>query len=303
MLLPTLLATASLAVAQLGNMSSKPAVPGLPFDESYFTKTVASIQNTYCPPEDGKPGTKIGDQTLLYAFGNGAQKQRAYIYHSESLGIVLAYEGSNATSLYSNFRNFEFVPTTPDEELGLPSGALVDPGFQQAWKGTWNDVKNALREAKGSYPNSSFVITGHSQGATQAQLGSLAVNKAFGNSTVDKVILFGPPRVGNKVYADFVDATYGDKYVGVINGKDWVPTSPPTSLGYQQPSTIVWINPANSTHYETYPGQENVNGPLYHVPQYLKGVSLDFDDHQGIYMHSALSGPLQGPCPGKIGGY
>lgn len=302
--LPFVFAAASLATADLFDVNKKPPVPGLPFPESYFTKTVASIQNTYCTPEDNKPGIKINDQTLLYSFGNGGLKPRANIYHSESLGLILAYEGSNGSSIYSSLRNDEFIQVDPNEELGLPDGAKVDAGFQQAWEGTWKDVKNALREAKGSYSNSSLIVTGHSQGAAQASLGAVAVNKEFGNATVDKVILFGPPRVGNKVYADFVDETYGDKYAGVVNGKDWVPTVPPASFGYQQPSTLVWINPANSTEWSTYPGQENANGPLSHIPKffYNDSLTLDYDDHQGIYMHSSM-GTEQGPCPAKVGGF
>lgn len=301
--LPLILASASLATAQT-NPSTQPPVPGLPFPESYFTKTVASVQNTYCQPDENKPGAKIDDQTLLYSFGNGTEKQRANIYHSESLGLILAYEGTNGSSLYSSLRNAGFIQVDPSDELGLPSDAKVDSGFQQAWAGTWNDVKNALHEAKNNYPNDSIIVTGHSQGAAQASLGAVAVNKAFGNTSVDKVIVYGPPRVGNKAYADFVDETYGGKYVGVVNGKDWVPTVPPATIGYQQPSTLVWINPANSTSWSTYPGQENTNGPLNHSPQYFRNgtATLTFDDHQGIYMHSSM-GTVQGPCPAKVGGY
>lgn len=296
--------TSLFGCANAAETSNEPPVNGLPFPEDYFTKTVASVQNTYCSVADNKPGIKIGDQTLLYSFGDGQAKQRANIYYSESLGIILAYQGTNGSSLHSDFRNFEFLLTTPNPALGLSPGVMVDTGFQQAWYGTWEDVKNALHEAKNTYPNVSIVVTGHSQGATQASLGAMAINKEFGNSSVDKVIVYGPPRVGNPAYADEVDRVYGGKYVGVVNGADWVPSVPTTGMGYQHPSSMVWINPANTTSWATYPGQENINGPLGHIPQYFVSgtLTLDFDDHQGIYVHSSL-GAKQGPCPAQVGGY
>jgi hypothetical protein len=110
--------------------------------------------------------------------------------------------------------------------------------------------------------------------------------------------------VGNAAFADAFDTRFNGTFTGVVNGRDWVPSVPFVDMGYWHPSGLVWINPANSTGWQFYPGQENTNfmsaySPLYFYPN---TATLDFDDHQGIYMHGSM-GTTQGPCPAKVGGY
>lgn len=105
----------------------------------------------------------------------------------------------------------------------------------------------------------------------------------------------GQPRVGNPAFADFVDQTYGPSRLNyVVNGQDFVPHVPPQLIGYRHFSGQVWINPANTTSWKYYPGQENVQGANTATPQ------LNFDDHQGIYMHTQI-GASQGHCPATAG--
>lgn len=51
----------------------------LPFPVEDFTKTVASVQNTYCGATNNVPDIQFGDQTLLYAYGDGNLAQRTNI--------------------------------------------------------------------------------------------------------------------------------------------------------------------------------------------------------------------------------
>lgn len=81
----------------------------------------------------------------------------------------------------------------------------------------------------------------------------------------------------------------------MINGKDPVPHLPPRLLGYQHPSGQVWINPANSTSWLYYPGQENPKGA-----DSVIDVQISFDDHQGIYAHTQI-GASKGHCPATVG--
>lgn len=274
----------------------------LPFLLSHFTSTVASVQNTYCGAAKNHPGLKFGDQTLLYTFGDGDTVQRTNIYHSESLGIIVAYMGTNITSLISIAQDVELLHALPAPALGLPLGSTVFTGFQLAWFNGWMDVKHGVSEVLKKYPNERIIVTGHSQGAAIALLGALSIRHTFGD-VIKEVIAYGPPRIGNLVFANAFDEIFEGKYTGVINGADWVPTVPPQFLGYRHPSNMVWINPANSTSWKYYTGQENQEISARSSEIFYPGtLQFYWGDHQGIYMHSSM-GTQIGPCPAEVGGY
>ncbi|KAH6989808.1 Alpha/Beta hydrolase protein [Ilyonectria sp. MPI-CAGE-AT-0026] len=286
----------------LPNPIKKSGDNDLPFSLSHFTSTVASVQNTYCGSTYNVPGVKFGDQTLVYALGDGDTVQRANIYHSKSLGIILAYQGTNLSSFVSSVHNVEAFQTLPDEDLGLPLGSAVFAGFQVAWAGSWDHVKQSLREAMQKYPEDKVIVTGHSQGAAIALLGALSIHHTFGD-VIQEVIAYGVPRVGNAVFATAFDKAFEGKYTGVINGADWVPNLPPQFLNYRHPSGTVWINPANTTSWKFYDGQENSEVNTRKTEMFYPGtLRFNWGDHQGIYMHS-LMGTVLGPCPARVGGY
>ncbi|EKJ75879.1 hypothetical protein FPSE_04059 [Fusarium pseudograminearum CS3096] len=307
----TVLRFVTVTLAALTNVAN--AVPtdatkrqdsNLPFPLAHFTNTVASVQNTYCGPSANTPGAKFGDQTLLHAIGDGDAVQRTNIYHSESLGIVVASQGTNLSSITSQSHNIQAIPIIPDARLGLPLGSMVFAGWQNAWFKGWSDVSAALAETIKQYPNDQIIVTGHSQGAAISLLTALAIQNQFGNvSTIREIIAYGPPRVGTPKFADAFDAIFPGKYTGVVNGDDWVPSLPSQPI-YRHPSGMVWINPANSTSWKYYPGQENPDGPDSRVTQMFYPGTLQFNwgDHQGIYMHSSM-GTTQGPCPAQVGGF
>ncbi|KAF4447254.1 putative secretory lipase (family 3) [Fusarium albosuccineum] len=297
------------AMATLANFAHAAPAPisnrqdsSLPFPVEHFTKTVASVQNTYCGSAANQPGVKFGDQTLLYALGNGDTVQRTNIYHSDSLGIIVAYQGTNLSSIVSIAQDIEALPVLPDPRLGLPIGCLVFAGWQVAWTNGWSAVKAALADVIQTYPNDKVIVTGHSQGAAIALLGALSIRKEFGD-IIQEVIAYGIPRVGNPKFANAFDAAFGGKYTGVVNGEDWVPSFP-TRPVYRHPSGMVWINPANTTSWQFYQGQENPNGPSSRIGKIFYPGTFQFywGDHQGIYMHSSM-GTTLGPCPAKVGGF
>ena len=163
--------------------SSSRSTTGLPFPEYVYSQAAGLCQQTYC--NENKAGLVIGDAELLYSYGDGNTIQRANIYHSWSLGVTLAYEGTNASSLTSDLHDVDFLSSLPDARLGVPIGSAVDSGFQSAWRASYPDVLNGLAKARASYPNSTLTVVGHSLGASQALLAGLALQKLYG---VDMVV-------------------------------------------------------------------------------------------------------------------
>lgn len=245
--------------------STAPPTSQLPFPISVYSQAAGLAQQTYC--NNSKAGLTIGDAKLLWTYGDGDAQQRVNIYNSSSLGLSVAWEGTNTSSVHSIAYDVEFVPVPGDAVLDLPFGSLVDAGFQGAFLSSWKQVKEQLtaRGAGNSSTSNKVTIIGHSLGASQASLGALAVEHAFGSGSVSRAVLYGLPRVGNKVYADHVDKVFAPteekrRWSYVVSGKDFVPHVPPRLIGYQHPAGQVWINPANTTSWMYYPGQENVKG-------------------------------------------
>ena len=280
----------------------------LPFPVSDFTETAVSIQNVYCDPAFNQIGTRIGDQTILYTIGDDSTTLRANIYLSDSLGLVLAYMGTNGSSIISTLPNDDLLLELPDPALDLPPLALTVNGMQWSWLDTWPAVKASLHDAQQRYPNLQVLVTGHSQGASTALLAALAIRKEFGSEFISKIITYGPPRTGNFLFADTFDSYFKGRYTGVTNGNDWVSELPPPIYA-SHPSGMVWINPANSTNWGFYPDQEDLNGIDSRVPEFISPTGQEYwGDHEGFYMHSRLGGIMQdggieGPCPAIVGGF
>lgn len=262
--------------------SQESASPVLPFSTFAYSQAAGLCQQTYCA--DVAIGQQVGDAKLLFTTGDGDAIQRVNIYYSATLGVTVAYQGTNISSLTSALHDVDYALISPDPRLGLPAGAQVDSGFQAAWLASYLSVSNALEQLRGQYAGARLTVVGHSLGAAQALLAGLALQHLYG---VDGVITckcipspntvptsgttlktlsplsflaVGLPRTGNAIFADAVDSVLAEKFSYVVNGRDWVPHTPFPFLGYQHPSGQVWINPANTTNWAFYPGQENVNG-------------------------------------------
>ncbi|WFC99539.1 hypothetical protein MYAM1_002284 [Malassezia yamatoensis] len=253
-------------------------------------------QQTYCPSSKTHIGMKIGDAKLLWELGDGYFVQRALVYHSKSLGIAVAFQGTNTDSLISDLRdvNFPLVPLDSRYSSLAPAGTRVHFGFQESYLELADKTIAAIKRYMKEYNEDRVTIIGHSLGAALGLTAALDVEKRVPKG-VHRIILFGLPRLGNPIFADFIDEHFGNRLHWTVNGRDWVPFVPPREFGYQHPSKYVWLRPANQTHGEYFPGQENIHGFDNSVPEWL-----NFDDHQGIYYHTQI-GANKGHCPATVG--
>ena len=269
----------------------------VPYNLDMFSQAAVLAQETYCGEQAHDYGLKLGDATLLWTAGDGNVRQRVNLYQSDSLGIAVAIQGTNTSSLRSDLHDAQLRPVDPDNRYRqfLPQGTKVMHGFQKGYTDLVDDIFDHVKKFKQEKNESRVTVIGHSLGAAIGLLASLDISLRLEDGLF-KSYLFGLPRVGNPIFANFVDRKIGDKLHWVVNGRDWVPTVPPRALGYQHPSNYVWIYPANSTNWKLYPGQENVHGMLTVAREF------NFDDHEGIYFHTQIGASL-GKCPAVLGGY
>lgn len=212
--------------AFLNNFSSTAEpVPTLPYPIAVYSQAAGLAQQTYC--RDSAPGVVVGDSKLLWTYGDGTSQQRVNIYNSSSLGLSLAYQGTNTSSVHSLVYDVDFIPVPGDKVLGLPFGSLVDQGFQNAFLSSWDVVQKQLIAYGVNNSTRKVTVIGHSLGASQASLAAFAVEKAFGSGSVTRVVTFGQPRVGDIVYANYVDKVFAPteatrRFSYVVSGKDFV---------------------------------------------------------------------------------
>ncbi|WFD36392.1 hypothetical protein MCUN1_003271 [Malassezia cuniculi] len=268
----------------------------IPGDWRRYSNLAGFAEQTYC---DSELGQKVGDGEILWMWGDGDSNQRVYLFNSASSGLAVAWEGTNQTSLASIINNVDLFLVDPDPELipqALP-GAKVFDGYQKAYKKAAPHVLAAIKKFSAALNISKVTVTGDSLGAGIAMIGMFHIEANLPHG-IDLALVFGPPRVGNPQFANTVDHVFldGDRFLYAANFDDIVVHVPPRILGYQHPSGQIWINPANSTSWLYYPGQENIYGAN---SVWYRAFSIP--DHTGIYFNTEIGGSQLGKCPAEVG--
>ncbi|PWN38325.1 alpha/beta-hydrolase [Meira miltonrushii] len=223
------------------------------------------------------------DAKILYYAGDGRKIQRVYVAHSPSQGIIVAYQGTNTSSIHSIEDDIEPVRKHVDSRLAfLGKDVKISDGFQDQWLLTADKVLNETKKALKQYHHSNLLVVGHSLGAALALLTSAYISNNI-NATL-QTVLFGLPRVGNDEFANAIDKYVPDQN-HIVNYHDPVPHLPGKSLGFQSPSGEIWINHNGSYSALRCPGQENPQCSDS-VPFYEYDVDNHLGPYFGIYMGS-----------------
>lgn len=220
--------------------------------------------------------------------GDGTDTQFWFVGFDTALNsVIVAHEGTNASSLVAWLTDFEFAMDNLDPNLfpGVPTSVLVHSGFAAAHARAAPEVLSAVNKTLSEHPGASVSITGHSLGGALALLESLFLPLHLPAETNFKTVTYGMPRVGNKAFADYVDAhvtsqSGGTGLTHINNKKDIVPILPLRTMGFQHPSAEVHIQA--SEEWDACSGQENPSKLCTDgdVPNILEA---DIPDHDGPY--------------------
>jgi hypothetical protein len=104
----------------------------------------------------------------------------------------------------------------------------VHNGFYRSALGVANKTVDTVKALKKLYPTYLVVVTGHSYGASCAELIAMELER---NGVQTKIYDYGQPRVGDSNYAAFVNTKIAE-YWRATHNKDTVPHVPPEALGY-----------------------------------------------------------------------
>lgn len=143
--------------------------------------------------------------------------------------IVVAFRGS------SNIRNWvtDFNILLGDLDVGDGSqGVQVHIGFLRYANDIGAKIIPTVRMLLNKYTDYTVAVTGHSLGGAVADLASVMLKKEL-NIPWSKIrlVTFGAPRVGNAVYAMWMNRQ-SSTHLRVVNNRDKVPHIPPNVWGF-----------------------------------------------------------------------
>lgn len=138
------------------------------------------------------------------------------------------------------------------------------------------------------------IVLGHSLGGAVGQMLGVYLTSLLGSSATVYVRTFAPARVGNPAWADYVDATMGERSQHMVNFNDPVPHLPPLAWGFRHSGNEVFLDKLGSLDPLVCSGQENSHcADKYEEPlNWLASIVqyVDSEVHMGPYVGVTLRG-------------
>lgn len=122
---------------------------------------------------------------------------------------------------------------------GAPEGAKVHQGFLNEWNSLKDDVINEVMRLRSSGINYDILVTGHSLGGAIATLCSIELYTSL--KLKSRLFTLNPPRVGNSVFASWLDSL-PIEHSFVVNNNDLTPHLPYKWLGFRHAGRQIWID-------------------------------------------------------------
>lgn len=171
----------------------------------------------------GGPASGFVYKETLYDVKTDLQGYIGTLATTKSIYVVL--RGSSSTMNWLD----DFEVKQVDYNTYPECNCKVHYGFYRSALGVSNRTIDTVKSLKKLYPTYSVVVTGHSYGASCAQLIAMELER---NGIQVKLYDYGQPRVGDSKYAGFAD-TIISEYWRATHNKDTVPHVPPTEgFGY-----------------------------------------------------------------------
>ena len=203
-------------------------VQGNGYDINEAQRSVYLSGAAYCGKDNYKsmqltgPASGFVVEDILYDIKTDLQGYVGYMKNYKNIYVVL--RGSSSVINWLDDFEIRLVPYNTFPECNCK----VHNGFYKSALGVKDKTISTVKLLKKRFPTYNVVVTGHSYGAACGQLLAMELQKE--GIDVD-VYDFGQPRVGNKIYADFVNTVIHDHWRFVHN-KDTVPHVPFESMGY-----------------------------------------------------------------------
>lgn len=199
------------------------------YDKEQANTCVYLSGAAYCGKENYEtmvltgPASGFVYKETLYDVKTDLQGYIGYLSSKKTIYVVL--RGSSSVLNWLDDFEIRLVDYTT-----WPScGCKVHNGFYKSAQGVTNKTLETVKILKKKFPTYNVVMTGHSYGASTAQLIGMELEKEGINV---EIYNYGQPRVGESKYAGFVNTIIKD-YWRFTHDRDVVPHVPPiTGLNY-----------------------------------------------------------------------
>jgi len=194
--------------------------------------------------------------------GEGRTDANGYVgYDKDANEIIIAFSGTDPLSIENWIDDLDFFKT------GYPycSGCEVHEGFYRAYNSCLNSLKNLTASYRAAHPSATVTVTGHSLGAAMA--GLYAAELAMENVRITSIYVFGMPRVGNDLFAEwFKDALDASGAFRIVHHKDPVCHLPPKNWGFHHvPYEVFYTDDYNQWKLCSFEGEDESCSNQYAV--------------------------------------
>ncbi|KAG9089563.1 hypothetical protein FRC06_001486, partial [Ceratobasidium sp. 370] len=186
----------------------------------------------------------VKDFIVYNSGGDGGKVQFWYVgWWPSGQSVVIAHQGTelNDTQAVLTDLNLVSLPLDTTRFPGASPLALVHSGFKIAHGRTATVILTTVRKVIEERGAKTVISVGHSLGGALALLEGLHMRLNLPSSVNVITRTFGQPRVGNDVFAQFIDQTLPD-LARVTVKRDIVPVLPPLSTFYRHSSGEIHLS-------------------------------------------------------------
>uniref|UniRef100_A0A0W0GAW5 Fungal lipase-type domain-containing protein n=1 Tax=Moniliophthora roreri TaxID=221103 RepID=A0A0W0GAW5_MONRR len=181
------------------------------------------------------PCLKPNGNHLVIHFSNPLLDIQGFVARDDDRKeFIVALRGRHASLYFKSLRWIQLAPFRLDQwdSVVLEVNAILDVEF--------------LEE---KYTNYNIITTGHSLGGALSTLAAVSLQQRYSDKGKEvRNYSYGAPRLGNRLFAEFVNDLLGERSYRVVHARDGVPTMIPRTLGYHHHGIEYWqtVSPASS---------------------------------------------------------
>ncbi|OJT15446.1 Lipase [Trametes pubescens] len=179
----------------------------------------------------------------IAAGGDGDKVQFWYVgFNPPSGEIIVSHQGTNFSEIEPVLTDIDIILESLSSALfpGAPAGIQTHMGFTASQQKTAVDILQAVQTGLTKFSPKKVTVAAHSLGAAVGLLDAMFFRLHVPSDVAVRFVGYALPRVGNQVFADFVDGS-GVQVQHINNMEDLVPILPGRFLGYHHPSGEIHI--------------------------------------------------------------
>lgn len=221
------------------------ACAAIDFDTlSTFQRVSGYAGSAYCPQNYGFPADRPGifppnpfdlanSTQIVYSFLNVGESETAGLMmldHTHE-AVVITFRGTVSDADWDT--NLDFFRSEASAICG--KDCKIHGGFLDSWMGVSDLVIDNWQDLQDQYPGYITIVTGHSLGGALAHVCAAALKRTSPAADIS-LYTFASPRVGNQVFAKFINKNFVRKNYRVTHLNDPIPRLPGRLLGFAHTS-------------------------------------------------------------------